>query len=986
MNTSDLVINIVEPSPAVPGTGLFSQNTNNVSGVATVVGVSFVLLVLAVFVAVKIIRRHRSANVVSHNFRRHFLNIFSNKRALAYLSSLVIITSIATFITLNNQFSGNSVNADNALSISTEDVIITTELGDEAVYAETANIVTVNTATTKGYTLSAYMDNEAVYLNGDTSEQNKISAVETYASSLQDNTWGMSLTDPSDQTETIFRGLTTTLGEAMPIKVTGYEETPANDQTVLYYGAYITPDLDYGKYTGTTITYVATAHVDTSNEDITLNFHGNGLYFDKARTEDLNTVVYGENCDLAYVGGNCTSAYKATSPTRVITRDDIADRTPEVINIPGADKIQVVVDYTFGQYEYLSIESGVNHEPAFVPIGDFRVIAEGSGQETVTLNGDTITIWRNDNGEFTAKIYPVYNEAPTDISTELTSICNITKSSNVDESGVQQGPYVATNNNDIIRVLSIPGADKIRVEVEYAFTEGQGSLAATPYEGIETIYNMLLNPELLAIDIISAQDGNVSGKTTFTINGDTILFGLSLGNNPIQGFDYGFYAKLSPIYNENQADTTLIGNCYFREKIGEYKEPIGYKGAWAVDSDGDGEIDMGPINYDGLLTAMKQYKSVLAGKTVNVYAYNPYSVTYNGNGATAGSMDGFNHFYESLDNIDIDFIAPNYKRDGYGFAGWSYLKDAKVNDPQYEGTIFGPNQGLSVSLPESMFDENKNLTIYAVWVPEETSQTMQTFSCDTLPQGNITALRDERDDNVYTVAKLADGNCWMTENLRLDDKATITDENTNNPVQGFILSSSNDRWCDEWDVETCVNQPMLNTNNTNIGGSNTFGRRLIAGQGGPNYAYGSSGDLWQWYSYGNYYNWYSATAGTGTYSTGESGKEDATGSICPTGWGLPIGGDADATINGSFAYLNKQMTGGGFDDATDEWVSFPVNLVYSGKWSNDGADYRGGNGIYWSRTANGTRAAFELNSRKNQIDDGTTDKSDGAAIRCIYGI
>ena len=37
-----------------------------------------------------------------------------------------------------------------------------------------------------------------------------------------------------------------------------------------------------------------------------------------------------------------------------------------------------------------------------------------------------------------------------------------------------------------------------------------------------------------------------------------------------------------------------------------------------------------------------------------------------------------------------------------------------------------------------------------------------------MTQGEVKALKDQRDNNVYTVAKLADGNCWMIENLRLD--------------------------------------------------------------------------------------------------------------------------------------------------------------------------------------------------------------------------
>ena len=55
--------------------------------------------------------------------------------------------------------------------------------------------------------------------------------------------------------------------------------------------------------------------------------------------------------------------------------------------------------------------------------------------------------------------------------------------------------------------------------------------------------------------------------------------------------------------------------------------------------------------------------------------------------------------------------------------------------------------------------------------------------------GSVIALEDERDGNVYTVAKLADDNCWTIENLRLDLTNTnlvINSENTNNPAPGFM--------------------------------------------------------------------------------------------------------------------------------------------------------------------------------------------------------
>ena len=42
---------------------------------------------------------------------------------------------------------------------------------------------------------------------------------------------------------------------------------------------------------------------------------------------------------------------------------------------------------------------------------------------------------------------------------------------------------------------------------------------------------------------------------------------------------------------------------------------------------------------------------------------------------------------------------------------------------------------------------------------------------------SVTALTDQRDGETYAVARLADGNCWMIENLRLDAEDTLGDTN-----------------------------------------------------------------------------------------------------------------------------------------------------------------------------------------------------------------
>lgn len=355
-----------------------------------------------------------------------------------------------------------------------------------------------------------------------------------------------------------------------------------------------------------------------------------------------------------------------------------------------------------------------------------------------------------------------------------------------------------------------------------------------------------------------------------------------------------------------------------------------------------------------------------------------------------------------------NLIAPNYKRSGYGFAGWSTSFDATVaTNP----VIYGPNETITVNLSSS------GLILYPVWV--ENAGNLQSFSCANssliaaiydsehnkvlATLGSITALTDTRDGNVYAVAKLADGKCWMIENLRLDNTATITVNNTNNPLHDasnivilktdytngttdtHLAASYSGTWCIQVDQASCLDQTMLNTNNIRILDSS-----LTA-------SYNGSGVAYKWYGYGNYYNWYSATAGNGTYSFSLDGGS-VSGDLCPTGWHLPYGGSGAGTNGGNtvggFYYLNTQMSNDRSNQGSKDWRMFPNNFVYSGNWGSTQATSRGSVGHYWSSLASGfggDGGAYELYFHNTLINPGTQNslKNDGSAegysVRCVAG-
>ncbi len=564
--------------------------------------------------------------------------------------------------------------------------------------------------------------------------------------------------------------------------------------------------------------------------------------------------------------------------------------------------------------------------------------------------------------------------------TYMATTPQIAKSPNVADDGTKNTAYASDAN--ILTPITAAGATKMKVVITYGVTNGTGlAIAKGNWDGMSMP------------DIIIAQSENLAGTETYIFDGDTVTFNLNnfSGSTPITDYDYGFWAQVYPIYNTEPAgvDTTAI--CNYTADSGTYVEPNHFKGSWIIGSN--------TFTDEAEIKAyISEHADEVASTGLTVTAANPYAIVYEGNTSTAGTMSGFVTIPDPAHpndasgvNNTVDLMASNYMKTGYGFAGWSENPNAVVNGTD---TIYGPNQNINAGTLTYDEDNNKSAVLYAVWV--QANGTMQNWSgCSSLTSGQVTALTDSRDSNVYTVGKLADGNCWMMENLRLDNTATINSTDTDNPATGFTgIAASTDDWCTDGD-ETCVNQNKLNTNNTNninLNGTNASGTPLINGPGQYNGSNanggtkGSDGNNYSWYSYGNYYNWYTATAGTGTYS--QTSGNAATGSICPSGWVLPSGWQSSSN-KGQFSALDSAMGGTGDSqytaEASNRWRSYPANFIYSSGWWDSVASERGLIGYYWSRTAVGSVFAWNLNFNSEGVtpNSNSLSKQLGLAVRCL---
>ncbi|MBO7131731.1 hypothetical protein J6V85_00480 [Candidatus Saccharibacteria bacterium] len=358
-------------------------------------------------------------------------------------------------------------------------------------------------------------------------------------------------------------------------------------------------------------------------------------------------------------------------------------------------------------------------------------------------------------------------------------------------------------------------------------------------------------------------------------------------------------------------------------------------------------------------------------------------------------------------------LASNFSREGYGFAGWSTTYD--YSDP--EG-FYGPQEYIEFE-SGAYSGNNSGLSLYAHWV--KSAGSLQEWSgCSALQEGAVTALTDQRDNETYAVAKLADGKCWMIENLRLENTATtgatnialaqgyetgftgladpeglalfanVTTANSLYSIDGSTTNTiSGDYLANRFPRYNNVNTPANPTNVSDRPSNPT-----------TNSATNSTSNAGM-YSYGNYYTWAAAVANTTEASIGDYNTK----SICPKGWSLPRGGNKSREATNDFwnlivTHLNNGTNPANYESSTQPSYfgsaeagpvanalrAYPNNFVYSGYIYSGSLSNRGSNFRYRSSTAFGGNLDYDL------YFDGTLflypgtaggNKNMAESVRCI---
>ena len=252
----------------------------------------------------------------------------------------------------------------------------------------------------------------------------------------------------------------------------------------------------------------------------------------------------------------------------------------------------------------------------------------------------------------------------------------------------------------------------------------------------------------------------------------------------------------------------------------------------------------------------------------------------------------------------------------------------------------------------------------------DTATCMQTMtSCPT----TATTVTDSRDGEQYKVQQLADGKCWMLDNLRLDptnstilnglttsnthvDSASLTSLKSGNRSAGAQYASSGFVKWDSSNPSNVYNQAKANADlKDNIAGSYGAGSGKI----------------------GVYYNYCAASAGSYCYDY-NSGTGSASYDLCPAGWRMPMG-----SYSGEYFRLYAMAYASNYTNFVNA-----LSTPFPGYFNNGSPIERGQRGYFWSSTYSNNNNMYHLylDGSSSYVQASRYDfRFYGYSVRCLLG-
>ncbi|MBQ8992232.1 InlB B-repeat-containing protein, partial [Candidatus Saccharibacteria bacterium] len=469
---------------------------------------------------------------------------------------------------------------------------------------------------------------------------------------------------------------------------------------------------------------------------------------------------------------------------------------------------------------------------------------------------------------------------------------------------------------------------------------------------------------------------------------------------------YNYYTTDSDIHTGIHNGTAANGNNY---------AGFSYSGYWSSTNTSASNLDSSgnywpssvyDANYGYRLSfgssgVYPQYKdNKYFGNAVRCVAQNSYTINYSSNGTSSGSPSKTTEgtVYES--GSITTAAQGTMVKSGYNFLGWALTSGATTATYSAEASVSLSDLLSAASAAGQTTTSGSTITLYPVW--EQSVTYMQGWTgCSALSESEQITLVDSRDNHEYTVKKLPDGKCWMTQNLTLGDSNSTSAQRTLTPDNTNI------------DNNTTYYLPPAGKQGS-ITSSSTLTSTTAANFGTSNDNYAKTQFRTKSSSYTNdsdtgYYNFYTATLGYSYYGSGSSGS--STRDICPKGWRLPKVTDGGSTVtsgsvaeftalaksyNSSASWTNSATSSSYNTSDSDIHTGIHngaaangnnyAGFSYSGYWysTNTSASSLGSYGYYWSSSVYGTVNGYRLLFSSSAVyPQDSYYKYYGYAVRCV---
>jgi uncharacterized protein (TIGR02145 family) len=332
-------------------------------------------------------------------------------------------------------------------------------------------------------------------------------------------------------------------------------------------------------------------------------------------------------------------------------------------------------------------------------------------------------------------------------------------------------------------------------------------------------------------------------------------------------------------------------------------------------------------------------------------------------GTYATTTDWYGSWYADINGTHYDFVDETEVKD--------FLAQ---NLSTLSGTTVELMRGLT-------FDES-----YERAGKTTASYTMQDSSyelCKPIAITQTKSMADVRDNNLYLVGKLKDGNCWMLDNLALDPTNSTTASNMNASNTNATQEAINNLLNGGSNTTGWSNTAVANVT-TNFDNNDSYVQPHINNVSEDtlvtSYGPASSNDQAK---VGIYYNYCAASASTYCYASG-GGVDvpdtlmDAPQDICPANWRMPTGGST-----GEYLKLAQKYDS---DASNTNSLQYNLSTPLSGFYYYSSAYNQGSNGSWWSSTYYNSLNMYSLYVYPTNVSpNGNTNRNAGRSMRCLMG-